>query len=236
MRRIKYILLIFALFVFTGCTDEYNPWDDPDFCWVEYSFGDNEEYVIVDGVVFTADMTQLVHYSLDDESYTVPDGVVSASFWSNEQLKEIILPKSMTDHINLAFCYALENIQVHEDNPYIKSVDGVLFSRDGTVLMNYPARRKGESYTVPDGVEEIVFAFNGVKYLKELYVPASIVSMMYKFNGNIERVYVDTDEAEFDEKVAHLPRMRFLFIFNDTAVSEVTQTLPHDRPDDPPPF
>ena len=44
---------------------------------------------------------------------------------------------------------------VSEENPYLKSVDGVLFSRDGTVLKAYPAFRTETHYDVPKGTEVI---------------------------------------------------------------------------------
>ena len=49
-------------------------------------------------------------------------------------------------------CTALESIEVAEDNPSMKSIDGVLFSKDGTSMYCYPAGIKATSYVVPKGV------------------------------------------------------------------------------------
>ena len=35
-------------------------------------------------------------------------------------------------------CWALENIEVDENNPYYCDIDGVLYNKDKTVLINYP--------------------------------------------------------------------------------------------------
>ncbi|MDE5994262.1 MAG: leucine-rich repeat domain-containing protein [Oscillospiraceae bacterium] len=43
-------------------------------------------------------------------------------------------------------------IKVDENNPFYKDIDGVLFTKDGTVLMDYPSKKEDTSYAVPDGV------------------------------------------------------------------------------------
>lgn len=50
----------------------------------------------------------------------------------------------------------LENINVSPDNPVYKSIDGVLFSKDGKKLIWYPpTKNEGKSYTVPNSVKTI---------------------------------------------------------------------------------
>ena len=64
---------------------------------------------------------------------------------------------------------ALSEIIVAGGNPYIKSIDGVLYSADGSVLIRYPARKAGESFTLPSGVKELyVQSFRGNRYLKQI--------------------------------------------------------------------
>lgn len=56
---------------------------------------------------------------------------------------------------------SLQNINVSAANSYYKSIGGVLFSKNGTTLLNYPIGKTG-SYSVPTGVLEISdFAFYG---------------------------------------------------------------------------
>ena len=45
--------------------------------------------------------------------------------------------------------------EVPEDHPLYKSVDGVLFSKDGKTLISYPNGRRGTHYDVPAGTERI---------------------------------------------------------------------------------
>ena len=59
-------------------------------------------------------------------------------------------------------CTALESIEVDEDNPALKSVDGILFNKDGSKLYAYPAGKKADSYVVPEDVTWVgMNAFNG---------------------------------------------------------------------------
>ncbi len=49
----------------------------------------------------------------------------------------------------------LESYTVDPDNPYFKAVDGVLYSKDGSVLLRYPGGRDESVFVVPDGVRVI---------------------------------------------------------------------------------
>jgi len=74
-------------------------------------------------------------------------------------------------HLNMHNC-RIGAYDVSEDNPYLKSVDGVLFSRDGTVLKAYPAFRGETHYDVPKGTEVIGYrAFYIVEDMWEFSEP-----------------------------------------------------------------
>ncbi|MBR4081316.1 MAG: leucine-rich repeat domain-containing protein, partial [Clostridia bacterium] len=66
-------------------------------------------------------------------------------------------------------CSALLAIIVPEDNTAYKTIDGVLYSGDGTTLIQYPADKAGESFTTPAGVTTISdYAFkpnDSIRYL-----------------------------------------------------------------------
>lgn len=49
----------------------------------------------------------------------------------------------------------LERYVVAPANPYYKAVDGVLYSKDGTILLRYPGGRTDDTFTVPQGVKVI---------------------------------------------------------------------------------
>ncbi len=67
------------------------------------------------------------------------------------------------------------SFEVDSDNPSFMDIDGVMFSRDGTMLIEYPHGRKDSCYRVPDGVIEICeSAFNLNDNLTEIELPDSL--------------------------------------------------------------
>lgn len=72
-------------------------------------------------------------------------------------ISSIELPASVTTLSSEALgrMGKLEKIHVSEDNPVYKSVDSVLFTKDGKELLQYPQKKQGISYVVPEGVEII---------------------------------------------------------------------------------
>lgn len=68
------------------------------------------------------------------------------------------IPSSVTRVGNEAFsaAYGLKNIEVAAENPSFTTVDGVLFNKDQTDLITYPASKDGQSYTVPTTVKHIL--------------------------------------------------------------------------------
>lgn len=64
-------------------------------------------------------------------------------------------PEKQTGHYIFGDCSSLTEIQVEEGNTHFKSVDGVLYSYDGTILYVYPANKGGSSYEIPAEVRTI---------------------------------------------------------------------------------
>lgn len=128
---------------------------------------------------------------------TIPETVTSigtGAFEGCTALREIHIPaqvSSISEHLQItarneiygdnfdrteisafADCTALESITVDEGNPYYCVVEGVLYTKDMTKLLCYPAAKKGESFTVPESVTEIDDgAFSGCIHLKEIILP-----------------------------------------------------------------
>jgi len=71
-------------------------------------------------------------------------------------------------------CVNLRSIQVNRNNPNYKSLDGVLFNADGSILVAYPGGR-GTAYQVPQGTKEIsIAAFMGTELLTEVTFPETL--------------------------------------------------------------
>ena len=121
----------------------------------------NTAYSSVNGVLFDEDETQLIYYPAGKTatSYSIPDGTTAVSTYAftNCGLTKISLPNSLCDVYDYDFLRYAENltyIEVDDDNEFYASEDGILFSKDGTVLYCYPAGITG-SYTVPSNIETI---------------------------------------------------------------------------------
>lgn len=72
-------------------------------------------------------------------------------------------------------CASLTAINVDENNPYFTSGSGVLFSKDHSQLLQYPAKRNATSVVVPDGVTYIApEAFLDATLLKTISLLPSV--------------------------------------------------------------
>ncbi len=87
-----------------------------------------------------------------------------------ENLKSISIPKNITSIGRNAFnCESLESISVSEESENYSSEDGVLYNKDKTILIRYPASKGDTSFTTPQSVTTIEeYAFNGNKKLSVL--------------------------------------------------------------------
>ena len=64
----------------------------------------------------------------------------------------------------------LQNIEFSSENPYYKSIDGILYSSDGKRLVVFPDYRRQEIVRLPEGLEEIDSdAFYMTTEVKELH-------------------------------------------------------------------
>ena len=94
------------------------------------------------------------------------------AFTGCASLRSIDIPENVM-LINDRFlrCFGLEEINVSESNPYYYSRDGVLFSRDGTLLV-YPPNKAGKTYEVPEDTKNIArCTFLEAQHLKEVITP-----------------------------------------------------------------
>ena len=97
---------------------------------------------------------------------------------SVSDVKTLEIGKAVTDINSSLFCDSLENIIVSEENTVYSSVDGVLFNKDKTELIQYPNGRTDTSYTIPDSVTSIgASAFSGCTSLTSVTIPDSVTSI-----------------------------------------------------------
>lgn len=133
-----------------------------------------------DGVLFDKDKTKLLKYPSAKPCtvYRIPDSVESF-----DPLCAFERHCRLTD------------FEVGENSESYSVRDGVLFSKDGTVLIKYPAGKEQTSYRVPDGVKRIKdSAFFGVKNLTEVTLPASTMCEDdFSCCSRLTEIHVDAD-------------------------------------------
>lgn len=94
-----------------------------------------------------------------------------------DSLTSIAIPESVTSIYPYAFdnCSSLENIKVDEKNASYKDVNGVLYTKDGNVIVKYPEGKKDSEYTILNGVTRIKqSAFYNCGNLKKIEIPNSV--------------------------------------------------------------
>ena len=132
---------------------------------------------------FTLENGALKEYSGPGGDVVIPDGVtgiMNGAFASSKGvITSVTIPDSVTELSWGAFLYVpqLANIHVSANNPKFASIDGVLFDKAMTKLIQYPFGRQG-AYTIPDGVTCIGhFAFDTCTGLTGVTIPDSVTSI-----------------------------------------------------------
>lgn len=139
----------------------------------------NPYFKYENGIIYTKDGKTIV---------TVIKQVVSS-------LDEVKLPASVEDYNNLLIAQNMKfNKFVIENNDYLKTIEGVLYSKSGEVLIKYPNCLKNQSFNCPEGVKKIYdSAFEGCVNLKELILSKSITNIgenAFKNCENLESINI----------------------------------------------
>ncbi len=109
-------------------------------------------------------------------SVTEIDG---SAFGSCTSLTSIDIPANVTNIVEYAFdgCKNLASINVDDKNTTYASVDGVLYNKEKTILIQAPGKIQGV-FTIPSGVTNIASgAFALCEGLTGLEIPASVTSI-----------------------------------------------------------
>ena len=92
-------------------------------------------------------------------------------------LEKFDAPYSQCDAANIFSGEKLLAIDVHPENQFFSSVDGVLFNRDQTALLCYPRGKTATEYTVPDSVNKIEYGAFQLSKLKTIALPEGLLEI-----------------------------------------------------------
>lgn len=141
------------------------------------------------------------------EELTIPEGVATLgdNLFSWSGIRCLSLPSTVTGwgFDMLTSNYVLESIEVSPGNAFLTSADGVLFSGDMSVLIQYPTGRKGD-YTVPGSVKRIEqLAFSGCRELGEVFLPDGLEELGWEAfaYSSLERITLPASVRFLDEYV-----------------------------------
>ena len=141
------------------------------------TFGENSQLTSIGNNAF-CDCSSLTEVVIPDSVTTIGD----RAFYNCYNLTEIVIPDSVTSIGNNAFenCDCLTNITVDTNNTVYQSIDGNLYTKDGTTLIQYAICQPATSFTIPDSVTSIgAGAFSSCARLTEIVIPDSVTSIGY---------------------------------------------------------
>ena len=145
----------------------------------------NAFYCSIAGVVLDKTKTTLkIFPSGKAGSYSIPTSVTaigSIAFEVCARLTSVTIPSSVTNIGNgpFDFCQSLTNITVDSANTAYCSISGVLFDKNQTQLIAFPAGKTG-SYTIPTGVTAVAnYAFDGNTNLFSVIIPNTVTNIGY---------------------------------------------------------
>jgi len=143
-------------------------------------------------VFFILDLSDSTITTIPDSAFSgcgqlleiiLPDSVISIgqqAFYDCWNLTNMTIPKNVTSIGNLAFlsCTSFSTINVATGNSAYIEQDGILYNKNKTRLISYPADKSATSLTIPSSVTSIADrAFSSCKNLTSITIPSSVTSI-----------------------------------------------------------
>lgn len=135
---------------------------------------------------YTVKDSILWEYKVVTETINIPDVVeIKSNAFKGcictDKTEYITIPATVkkVDWVQLLDVFTeLKGVVISADNPYFKSIEGVVYTKDGKGLLCYPQGKVAEQIDVPEGVTYIgTKAFYGCKYLRKAFLSNSVLEV-----------------------------------------------------------
>ena len=123
---------------------------------------------------------ELREYLGSSKDIVIPDGVTSIAdevFAENLTMTSVAFPASVHWVGDMAFrcCSNITEFKVDENNEFLCAIDGDLYSKDGTEMINYAQGKNDISFVIPEGVtyiRNVVFKY--CENLEQVSIPNTV--------------------------------------------------------------
>ena len=135
------------------------------------------------GVLYSKDKTIIYGIPSTLEELVMPENsnlAYSNDDETNDKIKKVTISNvpNFFDYNSLGIFSALEEVVVPENNTGYYSVDGVVFSKDMSMIEYYPRMKPVETYEIPSTVVTVGYrCFSGNKTLRHLIIPDSVTTV-----------------------------------------------------------
>ena len=145
-------------------------------------------------------------YNGDSADVIIPESIEGHTvtminiYFYNENMRTVYVPAGVSGLGIVDFNKKLENVYVDEANQTYKSVDGVLYTKDGKILVLFP-NRPDKKAVISEGTEGIVYtAFNNSSF-SEIFIPDSI---KYVYRQSVEVDSKDWDIFSVENRLSEI--------------------------------
>lgn len=156
-------------------------------CFLEEFIVDegNTAYASVDGIMYSKNVDTLMYYPAAKTATVleIPDTVKTIcanAIETTNDLQQIVIPASVEiiEEEAIFWNFGLKEFVVDENNANYKAVDGVLYSKDGRILLSYPIGSDRSEYTVLEGTEVIYpYSMSSSSNLTNLHVSEGVTDI-----------------------------------------------------------
>lgn len=163
---------------------------------------ESSEFTLEDGVLFTKDMTRLIHYTpgLPESEYVIPESVCwigKHSFYNCNNLNRVVIGKNVEFLGNNPFsdCHHLTLVN---NSPNFRYVDGALMNRNMTDILHYSHGRDCDEYIMPDTVRTIGRnSFWNCKRIKRIKLGRNLRQIGYNPFANCSNLTIESESPNY---------------------------------------